>query len=139
MDFKDRYVYPEFDYDNTLWRWINKTLEETDEKNAEKLLKLVRVMQSDNDKTKWKDEIKEDIEKREIEIEVKYEKKVDEKLTFYYEDDDYSRAIKFNAQKNMAFEVGSMKANLILDYIMDTDCIENSFERRQKHLSIDKV
>lgn len=138
MDFKDKYVYPEYDYDNTLWRWINKTLEETSEENAEKLLKLVRVMWSKDDERKW-DEAQEDIRKKETEIKAEYEELADQKLTFYYEDDDYSRAVRFNAKKKEMEEIEAMKADLILDFVMSTDCIAQSFERRQKHAYMDKV
>lgn len=130
MSFSDKYYYPQYDYDNTLWQWINIALIDTNWRSVEKLLKLVRMMWSAKDQEAYK-AIEKEIEEMEKEIMEKTEEEMEEKLVNYRKNDDYFYAVRKNAQRKAEEEIDEKKANKVLDFILTSDCVKDSFRRRE--------
>ncbi len=133
-DREERIYTPVYDYDNILWKNVDRAIEEPNGQNAERLLKAIRIMlhqktYSEDLKT-WKrveKEIKEESER----LMQEYEEELNNKLKHYELDDGEAWSEKMRNMRMLNFEVETMRAEKIIDFVLGSGIVQDSFERRK--------
>lgn len=136
-DKGERIYTPIYDYDNILWKNVDRAIEEPTNQNAERLLKTIRIMLHQKKYTEdlrtWRrveKEIKEESER----LIQEYEEELDNKLKHYELDDGEAWSEKMRNRRMLGYEIETMRAEKIIDFVLSSAIVQDSFKRRENIL-----
>lgn len=131
---KERTYTPIYDYDNILWKNVDRAIEEPTGQNAERLLKTIRIMLHQSkykeDLKTWKKvekEIREEAEK----LTEDYKEELSTKLKHYELNDGEAWSEKKRSERALMFDIETMRAEKIIDFVLESQIVQDSFKRRE--------
>ncbi|MDY6986414.1 MAG: hypothetical protein SVE93_08490 [Candidatus Thermoplasmatota archaeon] len=129
----ERIYTPAYDYDNILWKNIDRAIEAPTGENADRLFRTIEIMlhqeEYKEDFVKWK-EANAEIEHETEQLTKQYEETVKKELKNYELDDGEAWAARKMNNRKCKEGIEATKADKIISFVLSSKIVQESFKRK---------